>query len=190
MVISSSRLAAIQQARKILQEDLVYLDTETTGLATADEIIEVALIDSAELELFNQFVKPTQRIPSSATLINGITDEMVKSALPWPIVWQSLKPLLFNKIIAIYNDDFDIRMMAQSHKRYGLNWNERLKTFDIMKCYAQFYGEWNLVRKSYKYFKLVDACANLQIQLLNSHRAIDDAFLTREVLLAIAHTKI
>ena len=190
MVLTSSRLTAIQRARKILQEDLVYLDTETTGLATTDEIIEVAVIDSIGQELFNQFVKPTQQIPSSATAINGIINEMVKSALPWPIVWQSLKPLLYNKVIASYNDEFDIRMMAQSHKHYGLNWNERLKTFDIMKCYAQFYGEWNPNRQSYKYFKLADAGANLHIQLPNSLRAFDDAILTRVVLLAIAHTEI
>lgn len=190
MNISSTRLASIEQARNILQEDLLYLDTETTGLTVNDEIIEVAVIDSMGNKLFDQFVRPTQSIPFSSTAINGITNEMVKSALPWPIVWQSLKPVLLNKRVAIYNDDFDIRMMEQSHRRYGLKWNERLKTFDIMKCYAQFYGEWNPVRQSYRYFKLGDAGRQLQIGLQNSHRAIDDALLAREVLLAIANTKI
>lgn len=189
MTISPTRLAAIQLARQALQEDLLYLDTETTGLTTNDEIIEVAVIDSTGKAILNQFVRPTQSIPYSATSINGITNEMVKSALPWPIVWQTLRPMLINKRIAIYNDDFDIRMMEQSHRRYGLKWIERLKTFDIMKCYAQFHGDWNPVRQSYRYIGLAEAGARLQIKLLNSHRAVDDALLAREVLSAIANTE-
>lgn len=186
MVLSSAKLDIVQQASAVLNQDVVYLDTETTGLTMNDEIIEVALINSAGEELFNKYVKPTQPIPQSAINIHGISNNMVKDALPWPLVWQMLKNLLAGKVVAIYNNEFDLRMMAQSHRKYGFAWNERINTFDVMRCYSRFKGEWNPIKRSYNLFKLMDACRNMGITVANAHRAIDDVQLTRALLIAIA----
>lgn len=186
MVLSSARLEAVRQAANVLQQKPVFLDTETTGLSMTDEIIEIAVIDSGGQEIFSQFVKPTQPIPPESTAIHGITPEMVKFAQPWPVVWQALKSLINNKVVAIYNDEFDLRMMRQSQLKYGLNWNEHLASFDVMKCYSQFRADWNPIKRSYNYFKLSDACRGFGIDASNAHRALDDVRLTRSLLMAIA----
>jgi DNA polymerase III subunit epsilon len=182
----SSRAEAIQNARRILDQNPIYLDTETTGLSDQDEIVEIGIIDSAGNIFSEEFVKPYRSIPQSATYLHGITNDMVRNARPWPMVWQTLRSLINTKIIAIYNDGFDLRMMAQSYRQYNLVWKERLQTFDVMRCFAQYNGEWNPIKHAFRFFKLSEAGTKFQISIPNAHRAVQDCLLTRAVLMAIA----
>jgi len=183
-----SKESAIEDAKRILQQQPLYLDTETTGLSEWDEIIEIGVIDAMGQTLFEQFVKPTQPVPPDSTRLHGITDEMIRTALPWPMVWNNLKPVLNGKTLAIYNDIFDIRMMWQSFHKYRILWKRNFRTFDVMKCYAMFRGEWNSDRQSYRLFKLSEAGASFNINVPNAHRAVLDSLLTKAVLEAIARS--
>jgi DNA polymerase-3 subunit epsilon len=182
----TSRQRAAEIARKVLETRPVYLDTETTGLERSDEIIEISIIDDDGQLLFESLVKPTQSIPAAATRIHGICDEDVRSALAWPLVWQQAKGVLFGKTVVIYNDAFDLRLMQQSHARHRLPWKEKIKSFDLLKLYAEFRGEWDPVRRSYRYHSLAKAGAHCGINLPNTHRAAADTMLTRAVLHYIA----
>ncbi len=177
-------------ARQILEMRPLYLDTETTGLDQSAEIVEIAVLDSDGSPLFQSLVRPTQPIPPEAMRIHGINDEMVRAAPPWIIVWQSLRPLLNNRLVAVYNAEFDLRMMQQSHSRYRQPWRERITHHCIMKLYAEFRGESNRQRSAFRFHSLEDAGRQLGIPLPNSHRAVDDALLARAVLHAIAEKKI
>ena len=48
-------------------------------------------------------------------------------------------------------------MMQQSHARYSLPWNRTLNTFDLLKLYAEFRGERDPRRGSYRYHSLASA---------------------------------
>src|SRR5215208_5699012 len=119
---TSVRQNAITKAQELLKENPVYLDTETTGLGKSDEIIEISIIDDDGQTLFESLIKPSQPIPAASTQVHGITDADVQSCHSWPLVWPQIRGVLFGRRIIIYNEDFDIRMMQQSHKIYNLPW--------------------------------------------------------------------
>lgn len=174
------------KVREIIAQKPVYIDTETTGLTRADEIIEFSIIDHDGTELYTNLVKPTQSIPKEATRIHGITDRMVETAQAWPIQWPHIRAILFDRLVAAYNVEFDSRMMEQSYQKYNLPWRERLDFVDVLKLFADFRGEYDSFRGAYRYFKLAEAGRYFNISLPNAHRSTADALLTRAVLHAIA----
>jgi DNA polymerase III subunit epsilon len=190
MVISSSaRRNAILRAQQALAARPVYLDTETTGLDPKDEIVEISIVDEDGSVLLDKFVRPSQPIPLEATRIHGITNENVKGAMLWPIVWQEVRPLLAGRLIVMYNSEFDLRMMRQSMTKYRQPWNAKFDTFDLLKVYAEFRSEWDLKRQSYRYFSLDSAGKYSGIALPNAHRAAADSLLTRALLHHIAEAQ-
>jgi DNA polymerase III epsilon subunit-like protein len=183
----SPRLSAIQIARQMLTFQPVYLDTETTGLEKSSEIIEIGIIDDTAQVLFESLVRPTAKIPSDAMRIHGITNDMVKDAPAWFHVWPKVEAVLAGRQVGIYNSEFDLRLIQQTHVRYHIRWELNATTpFCIMKLYAQFYGQWNRAYGNYRYFSLETARQQCNIPLPNSHRALDDALLARAVLHHIA----
>jgi DNA polymerase-3 subunit epsilon len=188
-VSSSARINAIQRARQALLEKPVYLDTETTGLERTDEIVEIAIVDDEGHTLLESLVRSIQVIPREATRIHGITNEMVQHAPSWPVLWQSLRPILVGKLIVIYNVEFDLRMMQQSMQRYRLPWREQFYTFDLLKYYAEYRSDWDPGRRSYRYYSLNAAGQHCRIALPNTHRATADTLLTRALLHFMANTQ-
>jgi len=181
----SARQQAIQVAREKLDLRPVYLDTETTGIERNSEIIEISIIDHDSQVLYDSLVKPsTGNIPFDVIQIHGITKEMVQNAPRWMSIWPEVQEILSGRQVGIYNADFDIRMMRQSHAAYRMRWqtDPSINFFCIMKLYAQFYGEWNRMRGSYRWHSLDAAGKQCKIPLPNSHRARDDSLLARAVL--------
>jgi DNA polymerase-3 subunit epsilon len=184
--IPPTRASAIEQARQVIAQHLVYLDTETTGLDKQDEIVEITIVDDEAKVLFTSLFRPSQAIPPAATALHGITAEMVKSAPTWPALWPTVRGYLLGNVIATYNADFDLRLMQQSLTRYRLPWRENLNMFDILKLYSEYRGEWDSMRRSYRYFKLEEAQRFFNIPIPNAHRATADTLLARAVLRCIA----
>jgi DNA polymerase III subunit epsilon len=187
---SSTRQQAIQTARQAILQKPVYLDTETTGLDRNDEIIEISIVDEDGLVLLESFVKPTQPIPADVIHVHGITNEMVRQAPSWPVLWMRVRSVLFGRLLAIYNADFDLRMMQQTHARHRIPWKENFKSIDIMKLYSDYRGEWDSVRRSMRYHSLDSAGRYCKISIPNSHRATDDTLLARAVLHYIADSNL
>ncbi|HNT53563.1 MAG TPA: 3'-5' exonuclease [Anaerolineaceae bacterium] len=183
---ANPRQKAVELARQMVAAKPVYLDTETTGLNKTDEIIEIAVVDWDGSVLFESLVRPSQPIPAESTAVHGITDEMVKAARPWPMIWQQLRALLAGRVVAIYNAEFDLRLMQQSMERYRLPWREQINALDVMLLYADYRGEWDPARRSNKRFRLAVAGAAFNIQLPNAHRGAADSLLTRALLHAMA----
>ena len=185
---TSSRAHAIQTALQKLDLHPLYLDTETTGTDQKSEIVEICIIDDDGASVFQSLVKPAASIPAQATQIHGITNELVKNAPPWYRVWPEVEAILSGRGIGIYNAEFDLRMLEQTHKIFRIPWRPAQLggSFCIMKLYAEFYGEWDPRRGSYRWQSLDAAGRQLKIPLRNTHRALDDALLAREVLHAIA----
>ena len=181
---SSARSEAIQLARQWLSRKPVYIDTETTGTGPNDSIIEVSVIDHDGGVLVDSLVKPVGKISPGARAVHRITNDMIKDAPRWESVWTQVEAAITNRVIGIYNVDFDLRMMRQSHQMNWLRWSDPpgADFFCIMKLYAQFWGQWNPKYGNYRWQSLDQAREQCRIPLPNSHRAKDDTLLTRALL--------
>jgi DNA polymerase III subunit epsilon len=176
----STRKSAIQKAREYLAVRPVFLDTETTGLDPNAEIIEICVVDHDGAILLETYVKPVRPIPSDSVRIHGITDEMVEDAPNWQDVWPAVVAALRGRYIGIYNAEFDLKMMRQSHQGYGMVWEFPIsRVFDVMKLFADYSG-------NQRWVSLETAGRQCGIPLPNSHRAKADTFLLREIFQYIA----
>jgi DNA polymerase-3 subunit epsilon len=188
----NDRKAAIQSAQSILSSAPVYLDTETTGIDQNSEIVEICVIDNQGDVIFESLIKPTVAIPYDAVRIHGISDAMVGDAPRWFELWPDIRSALSGKTVCIYNADYDVRLIKQTNSIYKIPFqlNPDTRFFCIMKLYAQFYGQWNPSRRSYRWFSLEAAGSHLRIPLPNAHRARDDTLLAKSVLEKIASSDI
>jgi DNA polymerase-3 subunit epsilon len=187
MRVTADREQAIESAKDIIARKPLYLDTETTGMKDHDEIIEICILNWDGEVLLDSLVNPTRMIPPDATRIHGITYSMVRNSPHWSEVWEQVVQLVSGHIVGIYNADFDIRMMKQSHNINQIKWDSsHIQPFCIMKLYAKFYGQWNDFKRSYRWQSLENAGKQCNINLPNTHRAKDDTLLTRAVLHHIA----
>jgi len=186
-VTPSARAAAIRLAQETLALRPVYLDTETTGLDPAAEIVEICVLDHAGRALVNSLVRPKARISAAAARVHGIGPDTVRDAPAWPEVWPQVAAALTGRRVAIYNAEFDARMMRQSHRAHRLDWQwDEGQFFCIMLLYAQFRGEWSAYHGSYRRHKLEEAGRQCSLRLPNAHRAEADARLARAVLHCVA----
>ena len=177
------RQAAIFEAKREVSRQPVYLDTETTGLEGMDQIVEICALDHNGTVLIDSLVKPTGKIPPDAMRIHGITNELVKNAPSWLEIWPQVKAAIADRRVAIYNAEFDVRLMQKSHRKHQMNWElPNNLFFCLMKLYARFYGQWDSFRGSYRWQNLEAAGRQCKIALPNAHRANADTLLARAVL--------
>jgi DNA polymerase-3 subunit epsilon len=170
-------------AQELLAQDPVFLDTETTGISLDDEVVEICVLDAGGEVLVDTLVKPQGKVHPEAVRHHGITETMLAGAPSWPKVWPQVEASVGESRVAIYNAEFDVRMMRQTHQMHGMTWTLDEDRFDcIMHLYAEFYGEWDRRRETFRWQKLEAAARQSGILLRNTHRARDDALLTRAVL--------
>lgn len=62
----------------ISNEEILVIDTETTGLTYADEIIELAVLNTSGTVLLHTLVKPSRPIPASDTIHNTLRAEGIE----------------------------------------------------------------------------------------------------------------
>ena len=168
------------------QPDVLYLDTETTGLGRADEIVDIAVLDNAGRVLLNTLVKPRRPIPPDATAIHRISDHHVRNAPAWPEVYRLLIELLGSyHHVVVYNADFDRRLIGQSCSVHLLP-APNTQWHCAMKQYAVFAGDRSGYYGGYRWFKLEQAIARLGLSDLAEHRALADARACRAVVHAMA----
>ncbi len=188
----SSRKDAIAKAKAFIERQPIFLDTETTGTGLRDNIIEISILDKDGLVLIDTLVKPVGKISTGAMAIHGINDVMVQHAPRWVDVWIEVESVLSNQLVGIYNADFDLRMMEQSHNLNWMQWSKPagMEVFCIMNLYAQYFGQWNSMHGNYKWQSLDVAGRQCGIQLPNTHRAKDDTLLARAILCHMAEQEL
>jgi|SRR5579859_1157267 len=185
-----ARPAAIALAQATIARRPVYLDTETTGLDPWSEIIEIAVLDHDGSPLIDTLIKPAALIPADATRVHGISNRMTAGAPSWKEAWPQVAAALQGRVVAIYNMDYDRRLMRQTHRLSGMRWsNPKAEFFCIMEAYAQFHGQWNPRSGAYRFQRLEEAGRQCGLSLPNSHRARADAELARAVLVYMANSQ-
>lgn len=120
LVATAHANEAIHWARAMLQSNALILDTETTGLDDAAEIIELAIIDTQGRIYWNTRLRPNATTWPEAQAIHGITPANVAHTCPLPQLYNALTALLARHEIIIYNAAFDTRLFGQSCAAWNL----------------------------------------------------------------------
>lgn len=165
------------QQQRLLKSDYCVIDIETTGLdRQSDQIIEMAALrvrNNEITETFTSFVKPTISIPSSATYINKITNEMVMDAPPLKDVITQFVEFVGNDTVIGHNiSGFDLEFIIRDCKnKLGISFtNEYLDTLLLAK---------NIFHDMPNY-KLSTLCRELKIGL-PKHRAKSDCICVKKL---------
>lgn len=180
----AARAWALEMAR---QRDVLYLDTETTGLERDAEVVEIAVVDRDGRPLLDTLVRPNKPIPAGTTAFHGIGDAMVADAPGWPEVYFALLDLLNERscpCVVVYNASFDRRVIDYVNRSHGLtpvvvDWH------CAMIQYAAFAGEPGRRSGQYRWHSLERASSALGLPR-PIHRARGDALACRAVVLAMA----
>lgn len=155
----------ITQAAK----SFVAVDIETTGLNPQDDqIIEIAAVkveNGAIVSSFSQLIDPGQPIPSNATNVNHITDDMVYGM---PRIYDIIPDFLEfvgNNVLVAHNAQFDAEFFTMACMRYRFKVYK--KWFDSIQLKAYWPGLANR--------KLQTFLSAAGIENIGAHRAGDDA---------------
>ncbi len=175
--MTNSRQIARQAAMEMLAANPLIIDTETTGLGRADEIVEIAVVDVTGAKLLDSLVDPTVYIGASAAAVHGISDEDLEDEPAIKDLMPRLRKMFDKRRVLSYNFDFDRRLIAQSISAYQLSWPSKwnhwweqpVEQHCIMRLYAQY-------RNTSRWQRLEDALDQCGLVVDGqSHRALTDA---------------
>ncbi len=114
----------------MLQQPLIFLDLETTGMRAAEErITEIGLVEVVDGEVvgsWSQLVNPGKNIPYFIQTLTGITDEMVEDAPTFAQLAPALFARLQDKILVAHNARFDYGFLKAEFERLDLAYLPRV----------------------------------------------------------------
>lgn len=117
----------------------VAFDIETTGLTPVmDRIIEIGAVkffNGKTIDIFQRLIDPEVPIPKDASVINGITDGMVRGSEKIDGVLPTFISFLEGSVAVAHNAPFDVGFICYDLARLKLNTSQRiiLDTFAMVK---------------------------------------------------------
>lgn len=161
------------------RDDVLILDTETTGLGDA-EVIEVSLIDTSGTVLLDTLVRPRGGTMNPyAQRVHGITLEMLADQPSWPEVLPEMLRIAERSTLLAWNAQFDRLMLSNSSRAWELE-PPRLLFVCAMRLYAQLHG-----RRGYGLHRAIrDRGMQHLFERHASHRSLGDVQLVLELLRA------
>ncbi len=149
----------------------IVFDIETTGLSIINnKIIELAgvkMVDGKEIDRFETFINPHERIPYHIQQLTSITDDMVADAPELEPKLREFIDFIGDAVLVAHNARFDIGFIQAACKRIGLPelTNPVLDTLEL----ARF------LHPTMKNHRLNTLADKYKISLENHHRAVDDS---------------
>jgi len=173
-------------AAEWLAAEPLFLDTETTGLDAGAEIVEIGVIGADGEILLDTLVKSTIPIPAEVTAIHGISDADVAGAPSFAELAPRLRELFTDRLIVIYNAEFDEQMLQQSATAHELDKFE-LQSQCAMSLYAEWWGDYSDYHQSYTWQSLGSVLSQCDLTVAGDmHRAAADAEACRQVVRYLA----
>jgi DNA polymerase III subunit epsilon len=169
----------------LTHQRILLFDYETTGLSgTLDQIIEIGAIvlervngQYKVIEELSTLVLADRPLPEKITEITKITDEMLlREGITQEEAFHRFFKMYQDEhtLLVAYNIQFDLAFLNHAFKKY---WNPLFQIkndiLDVMAIYKDRYPFPH---------KLDNAVSTYQIELPNTHRALDDIKATLEVL--------
>lgn len=158
-----------------IRKKFIAFDVETTGFnQERDRIVEIGAVvfeDGEMKESFSSLVNPGVRIPTAATEVNHITNEMLADAPTEQEVYPKLIEFLGDALdtktlMCAHNASFDFGFLA--HTLYRLGYDAKISYLDTLKIARQYL----IGVKNYKQKTLEE---HFGLENLTSHRASSDA---------------
>ncbi|PID28563.1 MAG: DNA polymerase III subunit epsilon [Candidatus Cloacimonadota bacterium] len=158
----------------------IILDTETTGVAEADRIIQLAYLtvdESGHIELTEQLACPEQKINFHAMATHHITPEMLegKPQLIKTDAYKKLEELNDpENYIVIQNSEFDLKMLAKE------GFKNKMKVIDTLILMRHLFKELESHAEQYAryalgiYRKERELAESLGIKEIAAHDAVGD----------------
>jgi DNA polymerase III epsilon subunit family exonuclease len=163
--------------------EFVVFDVETTGLSPqdGDRIIEIAAMKVKGLQVVDKFyslVNPKRRIPSEATNVHQITDEMVADAPSSEEALPRMIEFIGGGCVAGHNVRFDLNFLCHELHLAGRKLNDGTPAIDTLK----------MSRELLPYLsnhKLAYLARSLGVTVTETHRAMSDVDITVKVMLRL-----
>ena len=131
---------------KLLEEKVVVLDIETTGLRCggedADRILEIAAVKLVKLqktEIFHRYIACPEPLPEEVALLTGITDEMLADAPPLAQVLKEFAAFSDGAVLAAYHLPFDCKFLDRYGAKCGISFSQ--DRVDLLPLVRRVLGE-------------------------------------------------
>jgi len=163
--------------------EFVIFDVETTGLShlDGDRIIEIAAVkvkNGQVIDKFYSLINPQRLIPSQATQVNNITDEMVITAPVAAKILPQMIHFIGGACVTGHNVKFDLNFLCYELALIGRRLNDQTPAIDTLK----------MARDLLPYLsnhKLAYLARSLGVVVNQTHRAMADVELTVAVFLRL-----
>ena len=164
------------------ETDFVVLDLETTGAkAPPSRVIEIGAYrvrDGEIHEKYHTLVNPQMPIPRFVAMLTGITDEMVRKAPRFSEVSDGLMRFVGASVLVAHNSQFDMGFLnyeiAKVYGEYRLS-NPSLCTVQLARGLISGIDN----------HKLKTVANYYSVELINHHRAAEDALATAHILIRL-----
>lgn len=158
--------------------DYVIFDLETTGISCVnDRVIEISAIKVQKqrvVEEFSTLVNPEMKIPSRASLVNHIYDDVVRNAPVFEDALADFDVFIGNMVLVGHNiHTFDIKFLQRDAFQY---WgkvfvNDYIDTLSLARQYLPHLSK----------YKLTDLAGHYHILTDGAHRALADCRMNQKV---------
>lgn len=161
--------------------DIIFVafDVETTGLTPSlDRIVEIGAVKFYKrniIDTFQELINPKMQIPPEATLVNGITDTMVRESPSIEKILPQFLTFLGDAVQVAHNASFDIGFLNHDLTMLKLETQDTpiLDTCSIAR---------RLFPGLYSY-SLESLAIYLGIKSEKYHRALEDSIVCMEIFL-------
>lgn len=162
--------------------EFVVFDIETTGLNPySDDIIEIGAVkirDGEIVDRYNQLINPGRTISDFTTQLTSITNDDLKDKPSFEECKDDFYNFFKDSILVAHNAEFDIGFIKRKYSNYGIY---------VDNPYADTLKISRHTLKDLKRHKLDIVADKLGVNLLNHHRAVDDANATAEIFIALVN---
>jgi DNA polymerase-3 subunit epsilon len=162
---------------------LNFVDIETNGASHKNgKIIEIGIVKTENMEItekYNKLINPLSPVPEFISNLTGINDKNLSDAPTFEEISHEILEKLNDGIFIAHNVDFDYMFIKSEFTNVNYNFNiPRL-------CSIIFTKHWKPNHTSYSLENLID---ELEISVVNRHRALDDALAITKIFQSIYET--
>ena len=167
----------------------VILDTETTGLSTAEnhKIVEIGCVELdnqiSTNKIFHEYLNPQRSVSEEAYKVHGYTDKFLSDKKTFSEISQDFLNFIKNKILIIHNAPFDLSFLNYELKLINQKPIDKKNVIDTLEIARSKYpGSQNSLDALCKRF-------NIDNSKREKHNALTDCQLLREIYINLVDQK-
>ena len=128
----------------MILRDFVIFDSETTGLSSPVDFVQIAVVDPVGETLFASLLKPSCCIEPRARAVHGYSAKSLSDAPHFSKVYPNLLEVLYKRRVIVFNASYDRRVWDTAVRHLGARGalaGELPRWECAMRQYAKFVGE-------------------------------------------------